>query len=490
VAGAATLLSPSPPLSLVGLYIEGTGFLFVAAVVGAWALGRGLRPPAARVLGSVVLAAGVANAVMCWLQMSSAFSNGMFDRVDGRAPGLLGNPVHATAFLVGAFALAVERAREPVGAARSSRIGYLAACALFASGVQLSGGRTGLLLLALVVVCGLFRTGRRTTLLVAAIAVAGVVLGSVAFPSDTGAAARLAGSDRGIATGRIDRWRTALPAIADRPVLGIGPGLYRRATSPHDTVAAAQAFGADRLYQDAHNLVVQYAVTTGVLGLAALAVWLALAAVGARGELAWFTVFAGLSLLVEPQFIGLTPVLALTLGAASPRPVPPATSVGRALVAAGLVVGLVAAALLLRGDVAFDGAARDRTVASAHRAERLLPMWPEPATFTARLASGRVRTSSGAAAASAADTAVRAARLAVRRDPSAPASYLLLAQLELDRGHRRAADRAFRAALRWNPESTAAFDGLAQLAASRHATDEVERWCTRYRAVVGRTRCP
>ena len=66
-------------------------------------------------LGSVVLAAAVANAVMAWLQMSSAFSGGLFDRVDGRAPGLLGNPVHATAFLVGAFALAVERAREPVG---------------------------------------------------------------------------------------------------------------------------------------------------------------------------------------------------------------------------------------------------------------------------------------------------------------------------------------------------------------------------------------
>ena len=100
-------------MSLVGLYIEGTGFLFVAALVGAWALGRRLRPHAARVLGSVVLAAAVANAVMCWTQMSSAFSSGMFDRVDGRAPGLLGNPVHATAFLVGAFALAVERARDP-----------------------------------------------------------------------------------------------------------------------------------------------------------------------------------------------------------------------------------------------------------------------------------------------------------------------------------------------------------------------------------------
>src|SRR6478672_9441489 len=66
VAGAATLVSPSPLLSVVGLYIEGTGFLFVVALVGAWALGRRLRPHATRVLGTVILAAAVANAVMCW----------------------------------------------------------------------------------------------------------------------------------------------------------------------------------------------------------------------------------------------------------------------------------------------------------------------------------------------------------------------------------------------------------------------------------------
>src|SRR3954466_8181692 len=77
VAGLATLLSPSPRLAVFGLYIEGTGLVFVAALVGAWALGRGLSAPAARMLGSVVLAAAVANAVMAWIQMSSAFSSGM-----------------------------------------------------------------------------------------------------------------------------------------------------------------------------------------------------------------------------------------------------------------------------------------------------------------------------------------------------------------------------------------------------------------------------
>jgi len=85
---------------------------------------------------------GRGNTVMTWLQMSSAFSNGLFDASTACAR-LLGNPVHATAFLVAAFALTVERCREPMGETRTGRVGYFAACALFASGVQLSGGRIG-----------------------------------------------------------------------------------------------------------------------------------------------------------------------------------------------------------------------------------------------------------------------------------------------------------------------------------------------------------
>ena len=305
------------------------------------------------------------------------------------------------------------------------------------------------------------------------------------FPSDQGAAARLSGSSGTSIGGRLDRWRLALPAIADRPVLGIGPGLYRQATSPHDTVAAARAFGADRLYQDAAQR--RGAVRGDDRHPRPRA---ARRLAGARhggcpGRAGVVRRVRGLSLFVEPQFIGLTPVLALTLGAAAPRATPPATPVIRGLVVAGLVVGVAAGGLLLRGDVAFDGAGRDRRSAIAHRAERLLPMWPEPATFTAaRRRAGRRRVP-GAGRGRRDRVAVHARRLAVRRDPSAAPAHLLVADLELDRGHpRAAAARASRAALRWNPQSTIAFDGLARLAAERHDRAGVARWCGRYRAVV------
>jgi O-antigen ligase len=486
VAGAATLLSPSPMLALIGLYNVGTGFLFVLALVGAWALGRQLSVRGARLLGSVVLAAAVANAVMCWLEMSSFFSGDLFARVDGRAPGLLGNPVHVSALLVGAFALAIERAREPADVTRTNRIAYIAACALFASGVQLSGGRTGLLLLALVVIYSLVRSGWRTTVVVIAVGAAGVLLASGSFPSDSGAAARLAGSGSSLFAGRIDRWRLALPAVGDRPVLGIGPGLYRRATSPHDTVAAARAFGADALYEEAHNLIAQYAVTTGILGLAMLTLWIALAAVGARGELAWFTLFAALSLFVEPQFVGLTPVLALTFGAASPRAMGPAPPWTRAVVAVGLVVGLVAAGLLVRGDDELGQAIRDRCPATAIRAADRLPMWPEAPL----LAAQRETAHRGCSSVGRADAAVRDAHLAVERDPSAPPSWSALGEYELDRGRTQAAARAYAQALRWNPQSTTALAALAGIAHERGDRAEVARFCARFRAVLASGHCP
>jgi O-antigen ligase len=490
-AAVSTVWSPRPLLALLGPYNDGTGWLFVAAVVGAWALGGRLSPAAARMLGSVVLAAAVANTVMTWLQMSSAFSDGLFDRVDGRASGLLGNPVHATAFLVAAFALAVERCREPAGVTRISRLGYFAACALFASGVQLSGGRIGLVLLGLVVALALVRAGWRTTVAVVVLGAVGVGFASLAYPSDSGAASRLAGSSSSSVLGRVDRWRMALPAVVDRPVLGIGPGLYRRGTSPHDTVAAARAFGADTLYQDGHNFVVEYAVTIGLLGVALVLTWLVLAAIGARGELAWFAAFGGVSLLLQPQFVGLTPVLALALGAAVPRsardPAPggPGVTVGRMVGVVGALVGLVVAVILVRGDVQFDRAGSDRRPATARRAVQELAAWPDPAEFLARLELGRVPDDPAAS-----DRALRAARVAVARDRSAPGSWLLVGQIELERDHPASAARAYEEALRWNPQSTTALLALARLAADRGDATEVAARCRRARAVVHTVVCP
>jgi O-antigen ligase len=313
---------------------------------------------------------------------------------------------------------------------------------------------------------------------------------SATYPSDVGAAARLAGSNSANVLGRVDRWRMAVPAVGDRPVLGIGPGLYRRATSPHDTVAAARAFGADSLYQDAHNVLVEYVVTVGIVGLLAFLVWVALAAIGARGELAWFAAFGGLSLLLQPQFIGLTPVLALAFGAAAPRDPPTASNravaTARAIAVTGAVVGVVVAVLLVRGDWMFRRAVSDGCPATAHRAMELLPQWPEPALYAAGLETADRGCSPGGMR----RAAIRDVQTAIRRDPSSPTAWTILGDLQVRGGDAQAARRAYQHALYWNPQSTLALAGLAGVARDEGRTGEMSRLCRRLHVVLPRGTCP
>jgi tetratricopeptide (TPR) repeat protein len=281
-----------------------------------------------------------------------------------------------------------------------------------------------------------------------------------------------------------------VPAVGDRPVVGIGPGLYRRATSPHDTPAAARAFGAEALYQDAHNLVVEYAVTLGLLGLAAFGLWLVLGAAGARGELVWFAAFGALNLLVEPQFVGLTPVLALAYGAAARRGDPtvstPLRAVGRSVAVVGVLVGLFGAGWLVRGDHEFERAVRDGCPSTARRAAHQLTPWPEPALYAASLETADRGCSRGGTAA----RAIEDVHTAIARDPSSPASWNTLGELEQHRGQARAARIAYERALRWNPESTTAMLGLARVAQQRGDRAEVFARCRKVHAVLPRAQCP
>ena len=150
----------------------------------------------------------------------------------------------------------------------------------------------------------------------------------------------------------------------------------------------------------------------------------------------------------------------------------------------GAIVGLVIAVLLVRGDLEYDRAVSERSATVAHRAVALLPLWPDPAEFEATTDEARARTQPAALA-----QAVRAARVAQRRDPSSPGAWLLIARLELARGHRRTATRAFEQALHWNPQSTGALDGLVRLADAQGDTARVRTLCARFRALSD-SRCP
>ena len=490
-ATLATITSPAPLMSLVGLYNHGTGLLFVAAVVGMWALGRRLSTTAVARLELVLIAAATLNAVMMWIQNSRAFHGAVFTLVDGRPPGLLGNPVHAAALLLGAFALLLERWRAvpEAGGGDARGIAVVGLGALFASALELSGGRIGLAVFVIVAVVGALRLGwRRGAILIVAMVI-GLGVASLAVDDGTGAAARVATSGDSPLAGRVDRWRMAEPAVRARPLLGVGPGLYRRGTSPFATLASARAFGADSLNIDAHNLVVEYAVTTGILGVIALLGWLLLAVRGTRGGLAWFAAAGAVSLMLQPQFIGVTPVLALALGAAKRDVVVPG-SWSRAVAFGAIalaVVGALAGAALIRADGLERAADTSHRPAAGRTAVGALPIWPTPDLSLASEFAHVAVTEKRPAAWARAIVATRGAR---RRDPSDPDVLNRLGGLEFAHGSLARAREAFAAARFWNPQSVVSRLGLAAVEARAGNQEASDRWCRSVRVLAPRVHCP
>jgi hypothetical protein len=203
-------------------------------------------------------------------------------------------------------------------------------------------------------------------------------------------------------TGRFTAFAVHTRAFLDRPVVGWGPGTtlsaYRATATPEEIGSAGIA------WNEAHNLVIQTASQSGVVGLAALAwlVWvLARRAVRAPSSAAWvigivavLTAFA----MFEPFNLTVTPLLFLFAGAAaaparawadrkspdagstdgirdpSPPPYRPATRVAGWAIGA-LLLGVVALACLNAVASAYEryGAAyEDQT---ALRTSRSLQPW-------------------------------------------------------------------------------------------------------------------
>ncbi len=133
--------------------------------------------------------------------------------------------------------------------------------------IAITGSRGGLLAF-LGVLVGAFLFARQKAL-VATVAIVVLVGGWFMLPDqyqDRYATLVDAEDMNDTSSGRIDIWEAGLSMIVNRPILGVGAGAFRWA-------AASGAFGYGRFMQ-AHNLFIQIAATTGLIGLF---VWLAFA---------------------------------------------------------------------------------------------------------------------------------------------------------------------------------------------------------------------
>ena len=449
--------APNRTLAFWGSFLWGTGALFVLALVGCWAIGVAAGPRATVWIEKALLVGAGANAVVAVLQMTTDLSSFQLWRVDGRSSGLWGNPVYLSGFLVGAVWLVVPRLRTRPAVWGAFTV--LLACAL-----QVAGGRFATALLALAVAGAWRVTGGRVAALLAMCLGAGLLLGAGLARQHGGVsvASRASVAAASGVTPRLESWASARHAVAERPVVGHGPGRFRAATGPFRTLRLAQEEGPDRLYADAHNLVVEYAVTTGLPGLALLLAWTGLAVrrAGWRAPLAGFALLVLAMHLVEPQNVGLTPLAFLTLGAAAPLGVAPGSLLPIGLRGAAVGAGVVLAAVMLLGTYRFEQARLDFRLDDARQARRLLPPWPEVRDQTARIYTFHAKSEPAPALLG---PARQWRRAAVAADPDDPTWWNDLAEAELSAELTRPAARHFDEALRRNPWSARALNGLGRI---------------------------
>jgi O-antigen ligase len=445
LAGIAALRAAYPLAAALGLLDIGLAILLFLAAMTAAPGGQASR------LRDLLIASGVLQAILAALRYPHGGP--------AAAAAAFQNPNHLAAFLNLGALVALVAAVEAMTKGRRRRAAIVAAAAVLqaAMGALLAsrGAWVGLAAGGVVWILGRWRewTGRRRLLAGAALALA--LAGGGLF-----LARRFGGVEDPYRYTRLRIWRASLGLIADRPLLGFGPGMFRH-ISPHRTFPLLQEpVRYDRRFHAAHSLPLTLAAENGVpaallLGVAALvAVALLLERRGAATDGAAAGIGVALvALLAQGLFDDLQERPALVLipallagiclavrgtpdagGRPDGMPPPPASGWNRRRAAIGGVIALLALQLIGGGVLlpylAYRAATRARRLGGAglalmQRAARLNPWQPEyrQALAMAALQSGSV---DAPAYARSAGRLQQARRL----DPTDYRYPLLLARLE------------------------------------------------------------
>jgi O-antigen ligase len=506
VALLSTLNSVRPVLAVVGLYDQFTGLLFIAAMAGCWAIGTGLTAPDRRLLESAFIAAAVVNAVVALFQeFFNLGTIGLYSYASVDPDGLLGNPVFFGAVLAASLALIGPRFVV------SPRRWWFPA-ALITVGLGIGGERLPAILAVAVALWGLLvawwawrrmtpstgsdpgpgteidlRTAMAWAGAFAAVVIGGILLGSLIarIKSHAGVTTHLAQSTAGETFGqRFAAWKAGLHAIAHHPLLGWGPGQFRAANTPYWPLSE-ERLTPNMEFADAHNFLIEFATTVGLIGLALLIGWLVMAFWNRRGPLVVFALVMLVMELAEPLHVALLPMAMLGLGAAllvGPTEPPDEPAIGRRVRLAAVVLAAVAfvpAMSLIVGDAFVQEASTNYAVADekdavsdANVAERLLSPWDLPATLLSDIRLYQSYDNVKGAAAS----SLYWAKVAAGRDPTNAPILVSLANIELYSEHVSAAYQAALQAEKAFPWYGPALSALGTVAYDQHHMALARHW--------------
>lgn len=507
VSGVSTLMSDNPLLSFIGLYNSGGAWLFYLAMAGVWALARDLTSIGRNALAVAFVMAGLLNAVVGWVQLTvpdKYLIQGFNAISQGRSHGMLGNPVFLGGFLAATLWVFSWRGANKYTSNKFTPwklvVGYVFGLALLGGAIQLSGTRAALVtgfvgsgLSPWLARRDLSRLVRSLLCVVAMLAVGSGIVVAPHLARDTGGGAtdRLVPSRGESFDTRFGMWDSGVEALTERPIVGWGPGRFRTAGTSHADLEFVLKRGPDTLDLDAHNIVVEVAVATGIIGTAAAGAWAFFALRRVRGMLLGIVFIMGVSALLQPLYLGTTIPLMAALGASgaprrkrgAPRDPLLLNSLdaervheGRwpsRIAAAGMVVGAGFAIVLLIGDFNIARAYRDHDPTAQESAERFLPSWSRPLEIGMRieitLAGGVYGDSPEALARRQVhlDRAVALANEAAHRDSTDPTLWTTVGGIESNFGSKLKGAAAYERALELNPWSFKAIWPLMKLAQER-----------------------
>jgi hypothetical protein len=382
-------LSPSKLVGFFGLYLWGEGAIFLGSLVAAWAVGTCLGPLTRPWLFGGLLVGAAINAVVAIVQTTFNFSTqtaylagvGLYN--SAQADGLMGNPIHLEAILLGALALVLGCTCR---ASRQHLLAWVALVALFSAALECSSERYALVMVVLLAAYAAVAYRWRSLAYIVAIGVgfgaaslagAGASLGQriATSTATTTFGQRIHGAVDGV-----------LATLRHQPLLGFGPGEQRNALYLYQPVSLARAT-AGRYFTDVHDLPANIIVMTGIVGFLFFAAFALGGGRRARGAFAGYAAASFAVALIEPMNIAVTPLAFLALGAALAATCgTPWVDVSRAprrrmaaLAGALGVVALVPAVLMLSSDILEHSAQQHFSLSDGKTADALLPIWPQTA---------------------------------------------------------------------------------------------------------------
>jgi hypothetical protein len=500
VALVSALVSRSPNIGIFGLYLWGTGWLLWLGAAGAFAIGASLGPNDRRWLFAGLLVGALGNALVAISQIVGNFQTGGLGLFDGtQADGLLGNPIHLEALLLGALALILGRTcRSPLR--------WGAAVLLLAVALEFTFERYALVIIVLLVLYALYSYGARRGGIFALLIGVGYAIAYLSGGSGFGARVT-AGSSTTPFGVRPRVWLAGAHYVLHHPLLGVGPGQLRTAMDSTATLSFFQNVLADRILTDGHDIFVEVGVTTGLLGLVCFLVWLFGAArTAARCTFLGFAAAMVAVELVEPLNVAVLPLWFLALGAATavclkrgetadptsgrpeseqpidalPADKPHAAPYARIITLVAVATALFLGVTMVLGDAyMFSGTNHDPgqpfNLAAAKDANRLLPYWPDSALEVAQIEAFDSITGGRAGAAALARSRHWMA-VAVSRDSGDPRLWTLLAGADVELKAYGLGRTEYYRALSRDKWYTPALQGLGQLAGIQHNWEEAIHW--------------